>query len=577
MAASSEPRTGPGNSAFKRYAPFIAVVAVIAIVVGVLVATSGSGSKKKQPGTTTAVASKAPWPSYSEAQAANTVSKYTWDSNCNTATGLVKLPSWDGPPCMAAFSGDNGGATAPGVTKDTIRIAYYSAPPDPSADALAKSVNAYDSPEQVGATNLGFLEAFAKRVQLYGRKVQLVKLQGTGTSNDEQKAQADAQTAKSLNVFAVLGGPSQTVSFSQTLANEGILCIGSCLISRPGAFYKANSPYIWPGIEPDQTSTFNTEFVKKQLANKDAIYAGDAKFRKEKRTFAILSYDNQGAFKPVWDAWKKKLEAAGVPIKGQVTYLLNIPTVQSDAQSFVQQLKAIDATTVLFTGDPFTPIYITKEATKQGYFPEWVMAGTVFADTSVFGRQYDPKQWAHAFGMSLIPPRIPVTQSRYYAIYTDCGKTAAPPAYNTQGIIYANEDLLFTGLELAGPHLTAQNFYAGMTAYPVPRRDDPADLRPVSSYGDHGIWPDGTDYGSTDTTGFVWWDPKAPGEDETGNTGTGQYRYIENGRQFLPGEVPSTPMGLFKTADTVTYYDNSGKYEGTKPVPASLKPLPCQS
>ncbi len=467
-------QTGPSNTAFKRYAPFIAVVAVIAIVVGILVATSGSDSNKK---TTTSnssatAATKAPWPTYSEAKAAGTLDKYTWGPNCDTATGLVKLPLWDAPPCMAAFTGNNGGDLDPahGITKDTIRVAYYSAPPDPQADALTKSVGAYDSPGQIGTTNQGFVDAFSKKVELYGRHVQLVKLEGTGNSSNEQAAQADAVTAKSMKVFAVLGGPTQTKSFAQTLANEGILCVGSCVVSRPASFFKQNSPYIWPGIEPDQTSQLNTEFVKKQLVGKDAQYAGDPKFQHEKRTFAILSYDTQdGGYKPVWDNWKKELEAAGVPLKGQVNYFLNIPTVQSDAQSLVQKLKAINATTVLFTGDPFTPIYFTKEATKQGYFPEWVMAGTVFADTAVFGRQFDQKQWAHAFGMSLIPPRIPRNEAEYYALYTNCGTSSPAPGDNTQGIVYANELLLFDGLELAGPHLERAELLRGDHELPAAR------------------------------------------------------------------------------------------------------------
>ncbi len=378
-----------------------------------------------------------------------------------------------------------------------------------------------------------------------------------------------------MKVFAVLGGPSQTRSFSQTLSNEGILCIGSCEIAQPGAFYKENSPYIWPGIEPDQTSQLNTEFVKKQLAGGDAIYAGDKKFQHEKRTFTILSYDtSDGQYTPVWNHWISELKAAGVDVKGHVSYFLNLSTLQADAQTIVAKLKAINATTVIFTGDPIAPIYFTKEATKQKYFPEWVLSGTVYADTAVFARQFDQQQWSHAFGMSLIPPRIPVTESGYYATYTDCGKTAAPPAYNTQAIIYANMLLLFDGLELAGPQLSAQNFYAGVTNYPLLPRD-PEKLRPVVSYGDHGIWPNGTDYGGSDVTGLVWWDPKAPGEDETGTNGIGQYRYMDNGRQFLPGDIPTAPMGLFKTANTVTYFQDSKNIEGTKPVPPSLKPLPC--
>ncbi len=52
---------------------------------------------------------------------------------------------------------------------------------------------------------------------------------------------------------------------------------------------------------------------------------------------------------------------------------------------------------------------------------------------------------------------------------------------------------------------------------------------------------------------------------------------MDNGKQYLPGDVPTAPMSLFDTSNTVTYYDSSGKYEGTKPVPAALKPLGCQS
>ena len=44
-------------------------------------------------------------------------------------------------------------------------------------------------------------------------------------------------------------------------------------------------------------------------------------------------------------------------------------------------------------------------------------------------------------------------------------------------------------------------------------------------------------------------DPTAKGQDETGTVGTGEYRYMDNGKQFLPGDVPSTPMGLFNTCE----------------------------
>ena len=60
---------------------------------------------------------------------------------------------------------------------------------------------------------------------------------------------------------------------------------------------------------------------------------------------------------------------------------------------------------MILAGDPVFPTFLTKEATAQDYFPEWVVLGYAFTDTAVFGRQYDQKQWAHAFGVSLLPAR----------------------------------------------------------------------------------------------------------------------------------------------------------------------------
>ena len=44
----------------------------------------------------------------------------------------------------------------------------------------------------------------------------------------------------------------------------------------------------------------------------------------------------------------------------------------------------------------------TREATAQGYFPEWVHIGSVLADTTAFARTYDQEQWANAFGITTL-------------------------------------------------------------------------------------------------------------------------------------------------------------------------------
>ena len=430
--------------------------------------------------------SKGPVPVY---DINNKDSKQNWDDGtdgrCDPTTGRMRIPMRLAPPCVPVFAGSNGGAQGIGISADTIKIARYVGKPDPASDFLSKSTGTFDEPADISKTYKGFIESFAKTTELYGRKIELVELNGTGLGTDEIAAKADAIKAKEMGVFAVLGGPGQTRSFAQTLAEEHIMCIGSCLIAQPASFYKQLHPYVWPGPSPDETSQLNIEFVTKQLVGKNAEFGGDA-VKNKKRSFAILNYDTKtGDFTKVWDSWETNLKAAGVPIVDRVPYLLDVSTVAQDAIPTVQKLKKSGATTILFTGDPFSPIYITKEMTKQGYFPEWVLAGTVFADTTAFSRKFDQDQWKHAFGMNLIPTRIPRDSGEATTVYR-CGLGHAPEAVNTQGIILNNIAILMNGLTLAGPQLTPEHFRDGLWAAPLPERDS-AHLRGTVSYGNHEI------------------------------------------------------------------------------------------
>jgi hypothetical protein len=81
-------------------------------------------------------------------------------------------------------------------------------------------------------------------------------------------------------------------------------------------------------------------------------------------------------------------------------------------------------------------------------------------------------------------------------------------------------------------------------------------LKAILSYGKHGLWP-GVDYGGLDNLNLIWWDPKAKGQDETGNVGTGSYRFVDNGRRFLPGHYPTAPIKFFDPTDTITRFDTT--------------------
>lgn len=553
------------RSPWARYAPYIAVIVVIAIVVVVLATRSNNNDKKHNNVSATEAqntATDVPV-NFQVAKAQGKTDKYTWQDHCDTKSGTVAIPVLLPAPCVPKFTGDNGGATSTGVTADSIKIGYYIAKPDPAVDALTKAAGAYDTPAQVSQTVQDYVQIFSNMYQLNGRKIDLVRIDGTGAQTDEVAARADAKRAADEGLFAVIGGPTQAKSFSEELAADHVMCVGTCIISQPEKYLADNSPYLWNyNPAPEQATIQTVEFIKKQLAGKDAVYAGDPAFQKEKRRFAILSYDTpDGQFKASWDDLEKKMKDAGLDVVGHVSYFLNVNTMQTDARTIATKIKQTGATSIVFTGDPLLPRFFTAEATKQNYFPEWIMSGTVLADTNVFARTFDQRQWAHAFGLLLTPAKVQRQQQDSWNLHRWWFGTD-PPSQNSFAISYGDVSTLFAGLQLAGPHLTPETFRDGM--YNVQPQTTKASVRGVYTYGHHGFWPT-TDPAGLDNAGLLFWDPNATGQDETGATGQGMYRMVNGGERYLPGHWPTTPIKLFDPANTVTVY-------GANNLPPELTP-----
>jgi hypothetical protein len=553
------------QSPWKRYAPIIVIV-VIAAIVGIVIVANRSDDKKSDSvavnnSSTTAGAAVSGTNGiplfYNDAKAKGEADSHKWH-NCDTTTGLVAIPIDNSIPCVEEFTGDNGGATAPGVTANAIKIGYYIPRPDPVGDALLKATGSYDPPDATAKAYEAYMKLYAGVYQMWGRKVQFVRINGTGASSDPVAARADADRAAAAGVFAMLGGPGQAKQFSDELAAKKILCIGACIIAQPQAYYEKNSPYVWPvGPSPDETSSMVTEFIKKQLAGKPAQWAG-GDLQGKPRTFTLLTYDTpDGQFKSSWDDLEQKTKAAGVEIKTHVDYYLNLPTLQADARTIATKLKQAGATSILFTGDPLFPKYLTAEMTKAKYFPEWVLSGTVYADTNVFARSFDQEQWKHAFGLQLIPARIPKEKQDSFTVYKWWyGKDATLPTENNYGVVKGDVELLFDGIQLAGPKLTAQTWKNGTDAAPPIVPGDKPTRQTITTYGQHGFWP-GDDPAGLDNAGLLFWDPTTPGKDETGTDGVGMYRLMGGGVRYTPGHWPTEPLKLFDKTDTITIYDDN--------------------
>ena len=136
-AGTPPPKPQPGwVKPAKRYGPIVVVLALIGAAVLVF---GGGGDDGDDEAATDGATSEdeliASGPmTWQKAEQEGETANIDWGPNCDTETGRIKLVSVYAPPCVEPFEGDNGGATSPGVTADTVKVVEYIA--DPALDPL---------------------------------------------------------------------------------------------------------------------------------------------------------------------------------------------------------------------------------------------------------------------------------------------------------------------------------------------------------------------------------------------------------------------------------------------------------
>lgn len=588
MQPSSAGTPRSGRSSLTRWGPIAGIAAVAAIGAGVVLTTGdddGSGTSTTTTAITTAPSSApsssagdtsttAPngsegitYPlSFTEAAEQGIADSIDWGPRCDTERGRLAVPDYFSQVCMAPFEGDNGGATAPGVTADEITVVYYEGQEnDPIIQYITSAVAVDDTNAEQFDTMRNLMSYYETYYELYGRKVNLITYEGTGGALDEVAARADArQIADTYKPFVVFGGPALTSAFADELASREVMCIG-CTPGQPASFYEERDPYVW-ALDGSalQKQAHVLEFIEKQLVGKNAEFGGDA-VNDQPRKFGLVYLESSGASKELADTFAAAMEGIGAPFAETVAYQLDPATLPQSATQIVTKMKAAGVTTVVFSGDPVAPGNFTFEATAQDYFPEWVVAASTLVDTTAFSRTYDQQQWAHAFGVSQLAVRTDAERFGAYAIYS-WFTGEPPPADGTIGVTSPNPALFFAVTQAVGPNLTPATWrdalFEGTGTIP-------GITVPFLSYGEKGYWPTFDYHGVDDATVF-WYDPAATGPDELRRDGTGMYQFVDGGLRYLPGEWP-TESKLFDPDGAVSFYEDPPP--GEEP-PSDYTPLP---
>ncbi|MDQ1565596.1 MAG: hypothetical protein QOF96_476, partial [Actinomycetota bacterium] len=480
---------------------------------------------------------------------------------CDPATGRLAVPARSAPPCVASVAA-NGGATAPGVTAETITVAVYLGRADVASSALATAAGNRDTNDEVAATYRSYADYFEHHYQTWGRRLRLVFVTPSGADDDTDRARADAvRVATEIGAFASWGGPSRTAAYADELAARRVLCI--CAVSETDAWYEARAPYV---ISPEPTESqriaLQSEYVGRRLAGRQAHNASDVMLAAQDRTFGLVYDDSPGGFGLRGaETLERELRRRGVELLASVGFrgtAIAPATGSQEARKVVGRLRQAGVTSVLYVGHALFPVFMTQEATRQGYGPEWVLLGAggpagglIGADSTFSGRTYDQMQWAHAFGLSFGGARLAPGQDEAWRVYAwHTGQP--PPARASHALIYRAPWILFTGMHLGGPIVTSASIRDGL--FRLGAASPGMVTTPSVSFGRHGLWP-GDDYGGGDDVTELWWDATTAGPDEAGASGVGMYRYVAGGRRYLSGQQPAADTGAFDRAGTVTVYD----------------------
>ena len=461
-------------------------------------------------------------------------------SHCKGALQFDELQV--NPPCVAKFpqGANNGGATYNGVSSKEIRVVYYRVKQNPAVDNLLNASNLGATAQQDKDfldTAIGFINA---KYETYGRTVKADFYQGNCDPSppDPTCFRDDAKIiAKHFHPFVVIWTSNTNVpEFHDELARAGIISFGGWHFSDQ--FRTGLRPYNYDlFMGGDKQARLTAEYYCKRLYGKPAAYAGTGSVG-VRRKAAILYPDIPIVAGPA-QTLLSEMKKCGAADTLAVPYSSNIETAQQQATSIIAKLKSEGVTSVLCFCDPIAPVFITKTATQQAYFPEHVLVGSGLLDYDLLARLYDPPQWAHAFGMSDLAEFQPIEKSDAGIVWREQG--AQGPVNGTANTPWGYLALMATGIHLAGPRLDPGTFERAMLSIDVggwERTHNPQQFLLKFGLGNYTAISDARE---------AYWDASAPSKIDGKN---GSYVATEGGRRFRSGSWtggdPQVPAGFGK-------------------------------
>lgn len=415
-----------------------------------------------------------------------------------TPCGNFQVPSDPySPPCYD-FTGSNSGATAKGVTADSITIAVrIGAFSSGLVDAVAKAAGA-DLPAEdesdIRRTLDGLVEYFNKAYEFYGRKLKLQVFNGRGDllkealGSGQEGAQNDAlKVAEEIKAFA--DASAITPPYIDALASRRVIAIGAPYLSRE--WMGARKPYVWSQfVDCSSIAENSISYYLKRMNGKPAANAGAA-LNKKQRALGIV-VPNSSWYQQCLQNGLSTLRKANVNPAAVETYVPDVSSMTTQSAALIPKLKSKGVTSVACFCDPLLLAVLTAKASEQQYFPEWINTGVALGDQDLVAQLFAKEQWKRSIGPSYSGPTQAQGRGVGYRAYKAVRKDE--PSIGVD-LIYGQLQLIAIGVQMAGPKLTPDSFADGMMRYP-------------ERTGPLGTWKFGPgDFTTSQDSREIYWDP----------------------------------------------------------------------
>ncbi|MEX2395092.1 MAG: hypothetical protein WD826_11500, partial [Actinomycetota bacterium] len=462
-------------------------------------------------------------------------------------TGVRQMPWSDyANPCIAHFTGNNGGKTFRGVDEKTIRIGIRQPAVDAGdvTDTQARAEGSATREEGI-ALFKKYAKYFETVFDLYGRKIQFVDFKSRvsngieeAQSRGEEGACADAtDLAETHKVFGVVGynaALQETQPFADC-ATERKMFVPFGSPYFPESWYQKKwHPYVWNLTqECERISKDVAEYTGKRLLNRPAKWALDPIYQKQERVFGTYVPDNDG-YQSCVDLFEKTLEKDyGGKVKHRFDYVLDVARFPDQARQATIQFQAAGVNSLINACDTLSTRFLSESADDINWGPEWFIIGVAGQDTDGAARTFDQDIVdGHMFGMSQAGEygKIEGKSGESYETWTKAFKGQAPA--RGYGSVYYFSLAFFMMLQAAGPLLTPDNIAKGLTAMPDGG----------GANGPLGTWSFADDHTAIDDAREIYWIANKRGSDGS----LGAYIETYNGKRFRTGQWPKEEPPVYR-------------------------------